>query len=264
MKTENDKTKTSQTLARGLEVLHCFLSIGRVEDKYQMAELGIKELTQQLGLPQTVVARLVATLAAYGYLQQNRVTKKYFLGVSAFILGQASGMQTNLRQVAQPWMEQLAEYTGETISCTIVDPITFEGVCIASIDSLNEIKLTTKVGSVRPLHRGATRKVLLAFLEPWQQEKYLSKLTMTKWDRQQLVQELEQIRMQHYAYSAEELDPGAFAIAAPIIAPSGSLLGSIAVAGPLFRKPDELMVEWTQWVKDAASGVEDTLQIKRI
>src|SRR5579875_708953 len=156
-----DKTRTSQTLARGLQVLGCFQERG--------SELGIKELSQALALPQTIISRLVATLVDYGYLVQNPQTKKYTLGLTAFTLGLHATPEPQLRHVAYPYLEQLQEMTKETVSLNVVDVASMDGVCIASIDSPAQIKLTTRVGSVRPLYRGATRKVLLAYLEPLQQ-----------------------------------------------------------------------------------------------
>ncbi|MCL6599876.1 MAG: IclR family transcriptional regulator [Alicyclobacillus macrosporangiidus] len=259
-----DKTRTSQTLARGLEVLNCFLPASGTDPRQESQELGIKQMVDRLGLPHTVVSRLVATLTEYGYLQQNPATKKYHLGLVAFLLGQAASPELALRRAAWPAMTELAERTRETVSLNIVDPVTMNGVCIASIDSPAEIKLTTRVGSVRPLHRGATRKVLLAFLDPWRQEQYCSRFSdWTDGELERLRRELEQIRAQGYAYSEEELDPGAFAIAAPILATGGQLLGSIAVAGPIFRKTPESLRAWTEWVMAAARSVQDALARQR-
>ena len=246
-------------------------------------ELGIKELVQRLGLPQTVVSRLAATLVEYGYLYQNPTTRKYRLGLTAFTLGMAANPHEELKRAAWPWMEQLARETGESVSLTVVDPVSNDGLCIASIDSANTIKLTTVVGSMRPLHRGATRKVLLAYLPPDQQRSYMPRVRASASSSDlstpsgaetgnmsgsglgrvlnaDLQCELEQIVQDGYAYSEEELDKGAFAIAAPIRTERGLLLGGVAVLGPIFRHTTEERKSWIPLVQRAAEAIVRSLR----
>lgn len=243
-----DKSRIAQTLARGLMVLNCF------KDE-PGKELGVKDLVQFLSLPQTVVSRIVATLSAFGYLYQNPATRKYRLGLAAFTLGSISNPYLELNEAARPWMERLALDTGESVSLTVVDRVSGDGLCIASLDTPNQIKLTTVIGSIRPLHRGATRKVLLAHLPEGAQRDYFYRLNVDQSEESHLREELAAIVKQGYAYSAEELDKGAFAIAAPILSPNGVLLGGLAVLGPLFRHQPAEITGWIASVRQAATGI---------
>jgi IclR family transcriptional regulator, KDG regulon repressor len=218
-------------------------------------EQSLKELVQQLQLPQTVVSRLAATLVEYGYLYQNEANRKYRLGLAVFTLGFAADPHLELKTAARPWMERLALETGESISLNVVDAITGDGICIASLDSPNQIKLTTVVGSIRPLHRGATRKVLMANLSTEKQHEYFTRLRLSAEEQATLESELDTIRKEGYAVSEEELDKGAFAIAAPIFTRNGVLLGSIAVLGPLFRHTQEERQMWIEPVLQAAKNI---------
>ncbi len=246
----SERARTSQTLARGLQVLDCFLT--GVE-----RELGIKDLAVRLNLPQTNVARLVATLVEGGYLVQQPATRQYRLGLRAYLLGLRANPAEELRRIAHPVLERLARETGETVSLSVIDPASLEGVCIASIDSPAQIKLTTRVGSVRPLYWGATRKVLLAFTERHDQDVILRRAQSELSDTElaQLTAELALIRAQGFAESAEELDEGAYAISAPILAPSGQLLAGVAVAGPLFRQSEESRSRFIELIRTAAHEV---------
>jgi IclR family transcriptional regulator, KDG regulon repressor len=260
-----DKTRTSQTLARGLGILNLFQEKSGKHKRYgtHHVELGIKELQAELDLPKTVVSRLVTTLVEYGYLYQNPQTKKYLLGMAAYKLGLCAVPELEIRNLAIPLMENLAQSTKETVSLNVADPLTFHGTCIFSIDSPADIKLTTRVGSVRPLHRGASRKVLLAFLENWQQEQYIARLSLRPEDESQLRLELREIVSRGYAYSEQELDEGACAVAAPVLSKEGLLLAGIAVAGPLYRMTRERLDLWVSEVKKTALGVAISLQPER-
>lgn len=243
-----EKSRTSQTLERGLRVLGCF-----DEDT---PELGVAQLAQTLELAPAIISRLVTTLAKMGYLVQHPSTKKYRLGLGAYLLGLQARPDVHLQQLARPVMERLWSDTGETVSLNVIHAATGQGMCIDSIDSRASIKLTTRIGSVRPLHRGATRKVLLAFLPPDDQARYLAALDVTANARRQLETDLTRIREQGYAYSEGEIDDGAYAIAAPICETHGRLLGGIAIAGPAFRMREEDKVTFTHRVMQAADEVE--------
>jgi len=232
-----DKSRTAQTLARGLQLLDCFVK--------RDGEIGTKELVEMLKLPTTIVVRLAQTLVEFGYLNQDPTTRKYTMGLAAYTLGLHASPNLQLRRLALPFMEEIAAVTRETVSLNVVEPVRLEGVCIASIDSPNQIKLTTRVGSVRPLHRGASRKVLLAYLEDVEREIVLHRLEAngaTGEEMRQLEQDVIVIRNQAYAYSEEELDEGAYAVAAPILH-QGKLVGSLAVAGPIYRRTETTLAD---------------------
>lgn len=221
-------------------------------------ELGIKDLSLQLALPQTIVSRLTATLVEYGYLYQNPTTRKYRLGLAAFTLGLAADPHLELNQAAKPQLEQLARQTRESVSLTVVDEVSGDGLCIVSLDSPSEIKLTTVVGSLRPLHRGATRKVLLAYLPQAQRQDYIRRLCLNSETQTVLLKELSDITEVGYAYSEEELDQGAFAVAAPVLTPNGVLLGGVAVLGPLFRHTEDERQSFIPLVRNAAAQIGKT------
>lgn len=248
-----DKTRTSQTLARGLQVLQCFQDKG--------SEYGIRELSNALHLPTTIVARLVTTLSEFGYLYQNPLTKKYGLGMTAYTLGLRAHPNAALSTMARTVMQRLSDETGETSSLNVVNQATMEGVCIASIESPASIKLTTLVGSVRPLHIGTTRKVLLAYLEPSSQERYLDRLALDGKQQIHLKMQLAAIRAAGYAYSEAELDDGAYAIASPVLDSSGRLLAGIAIAGPLYRLTPETKASHVQRLRQAAKEIESALYL---
>ncbi len=257
-----DKTRTSQTLARGLKILNLFQEKSSKHSRFgtYRVELGIKEMQEELNLPKTVISRLVTTLSDYGYLYQNPQTKKYMLGITAYTLGLCAVPELEIRNISVPFMEKLAHATRETVSLNVVDPLTYNGTCISSIDSPEDIKLTTRLGSVRPLHRGASRKVLLAHLEPWQQDQYIARLTLEPEREKQLRNELNQIVESGYAYSEQELDEGACAVAAPIVTEDRRLLAGIAIAGPLYRMTPERFSTWISLVNEAANGIANALQ----
>ena len=88
-----------EALARGLEVLACFRSGTR---------LGNQEIALRCNLPKSTVSRLTSTLTRLGYLIQSEDGGKFRLGTATLSLGSAMLSKLDVRQLARPWMEELA------------------------------------------------------------------------------------------------------------------------------------------------------------
>lgn len=95
-------------------------------------EIGVTELSKRLKLHKNNVFRLLATLELRGYVEQNRDTEDYRLGVKSVLLGQAYLTQSKLVSRAYPIMKTLADTTGETVSLAVLQngqvqyPLSFE------------------------------------------------------------------------------------------------------------------------------------------
>jgi len=95
-------------LARGLEVLRAF----RPED----GPLGNQELAERSGLPKPTVVRLTHTLTMLGYLEYVPRFAKYRIGLGVLALGHECIGGAALRHVAQPHMQELADYAGTAVA----------------------------------------------------------------------------------------------------------------------------------------------------
>ncbi len=100
-------------LARGLEVLRCFA----IHERY----LGLTELAKRSGLPKGTVARLAGTLAKLGYLNYSQELGRYSLGTSVLSLGFATLANLDIREIARPLMQELADYARASVSLGVRD-----------------------------------------------------------------------------------------------------------------------------------------------
>src|SRR6266700_236481 len=107
-----DKTNyVIQSVSHSLDVLEQFA--GEVD------ELGVTELSKRLKLHKNNVFRLLATLQARGYIEQNRATERYRLGIKCYELGNVCLGHTELAVKSRPVMERLAAECSETV-CLVV------------------------------------------------------------------------------------------------------------------------------------------------
>ena len=100
-------------LARGLELLRCF----GPGDRW----LGNQELARRTGLPKPTVSRLAHTLTRLGYLRHSRAQEQYALGTAVLSLGYSLLAQLDVRRVARPLMQALAEQAGVSVNLGVRD-----------------------------------------------------------------------------------------------------------------------------------------------
>lgn len=90
-------------LGRGLELLACFRHGDRM--------LGNQDLARACGLPKSTVSRLTNTLTKLGYLVYVEDSAKYSLGTATLSLGSAMLARLDIRKLAKPLMQELADFS---------------------------------------------------------------------------------------------------------------------------------------------------------
>ena len=99
--TGRGKSEYSQSVTNALRLLGCFVE--REEGG------GISELSRELGLSKSAVARLVASLVAGRLLMQNAETGKYRLGAGFLLYGDLVRERSELSRALAPALTLLAE-----------------------------------------------------------------------------------------------------------------------------------------------------------
>ena len=73
---------------------------------------AIGEIAERTGLPKPTVSRLTYTLTKLGYLAHVERLGKYQLAPAALALGYSALANMRIRQIARPYMQELADYAG--------------------------------------------------------------------------------------------------------------------------------------------------------
>lgn len=139
-------------LARGLEVLACY----RSGDK----ALGNQEIAQRCRLPKSTVSRLTATLTRLGYLIQVEDSGKYRLGTATLSLGSAMLARLDVRQLARPAMQDLADFSRAMVSLGTRDRLSM--IYVENCRSSAALTLSLDVGSRIPVASSAIGRAWLA------------------------------------------------------------------------------------------------------
>lgn len=153
-------------LARGLEVLACFRSGD--------AQLGNQELAERCRLPKSTVSRLTMTLTRLGYLIQVPDTGRYRLGMATLSLGSAMLSRLDVRQVARPLMQELAAFSGASVSLGARDR--FSMIYIEHCRGPSALTLAMDVGARIPLATSAIGRAWLAAIDEEQRREVMAQV----------------------------------------------------------------------------------------
>lgn len=139
-------------LARGLQLLACF-RIGETA-------LSNVELSQLTKLPKSTVSRLTFTLTALGYLIHVKETGKYRLGTACLALGSAMLTRLHVREVAWPFMHELAQSSGMSVSLLVRDKLSM--IYLEHCRSTKTLSFRAQAGSRLPMTTTAAGRAWLA------------------------------------------------------------------------------------------------------
>ncbi|MBI2768069.1 MAG: IclR family transcriptional regulator [Burkholderiales bacterium] len=142
-------------LARGLDVLSAFRSRDRM--------LGNQELARRCGLPKSTISRLTYTLTRHGYLEHasdGSGNTGYRLGSAVLALGSAMLARMDMRQLARPLMQELADTSQAMVSLGMRDRLSM--IYVENCRSESALTLSLDVGSRIPLATTAMGRAYLA------------------------------------------------------------------------------------------------------
>ena len=161
----NEERYFITALARGLEVLACF----RAADK----SLSNQQIAERCGLPKSTVTRFTYTLTRLGYLLQVEAGGKFTLGTATLALGSSMLARLDIRQMARPMMQELADFSGTTVSIAVRDRLSM--IYVEVCRSTAALSLSLQVGSRMPLAASAIGRAYLVKAGEQERKEILSR-----------------------------------------------------------------------------------------
>src|SRR5262245_12414415 len=248
---DEDEHATLRTLDRGLRVLEILAA--------SPSGLSFSEVIERANLSTGTVNRLLQTLVRRGYVDQDKRSKTYRLGLQILELQGATLAANRMAAEARPYLRNLMLRTGRRVHLAV-----YRGgshlVYIDRVDNQESLGRFVPVGRGGPPHATSLGKAILAFSPPEVVDDYvghskLERLTdHTITDVDQLRQELLTVRGRGYATENEESAVGTHCIGAPIFDYTGSVVTAVNIAG----RDDEID---PNLAAKAQMGVEESSRI---
>ena len=236
MKVKEDRHFVT-ALARGLEVLACF----RSGDK----TLGNQEIAQRCKLPKSTVSRLTSTLTKLGYLIQVEESGKYRLGTATLSLGAAMLARLDVRKIARPMMQELADFSRSMVSLGTRDRLSM--VYIENCRSTAALTLSLDVGSRIPLATSAIGRAYLSLVPESERQDIMARvqeLDEFAWlsVREGIEKSLEEYRALGCTCSFGDWQKEVNGIAVAFQPGGGLPVMAINCGGPSFNLPKEFLL----------------------
>lgn len=229
----------------------------------EKSPIAIGQLSKKIGLHVSTTHRLLSTLKADRFVQQDPASGKYALGSRLIFLGQQYLEGLDLRHVARPFLEELSEQTGETANLVVLNQ--GEALYLDKVEAGLGLRISSRIGNRAPLHCTAAGKILLAAmsgggLEQWFAKHRLDALTLRSvTEPENLRGEIEKVRRQGFALDLEECEEGAHCIAAPVQSSRGETTAAVSLSGPSIRMPSSRMQELAVFVARTGRLISEQL-----
>ena len=218
----------------------------------------LSDLARELGIGKSTVHGIVSALEEEGAIMRDPLTKKFALGVTLFELGRSAHARIDLKDAARPFMEELMAHIQESVFLGVrnVDHVTILDI----VESTQNLKITSPIGTMIPLLAGATGKLFLSAMPEKQVTELLRVKGLPRYtehtitDQRRYLQEIRKVRRDGVAFDDEEYISGVRAAAAPIKT-GGQPVSAIWVVGFKPSMSDEKMQQLVAHMKSAADGI---------
>lgn len=245
------------SLDKALSILELLIDQGR--------DLSITEICSKLGMVKGTVHRVLSTLAARKFIQQNVKTKMYGLGVRTLEIGIDSKRERFLRIAMAPFMMELYETCGETVNAAVWE---YSGIrYIYRLESEEMLRISTTAGARFPGYCCATGKILLSYFSNEDiRQIYSLNTSLRKYTPNTivsvdvLIKEIEKVRVSKVAVDNEEALMGVYCVAAPIVNSKGECVAAISISAPKNRVDAKKSELHAKLVSRAARKISSSLR----
>ncbi len=245
----------SLVLTKGLRVLNHVAYCG--------GAVGVRDIARGTQLPVSVVHRLLMTLVAHRYLEQDSDTGKYRIGAQAFEVGRVYLKSANIENCAPPVLRQVVETQKLNAFLGVMRDLSV--VYLLALQDFGPYNIRVAPGSQVPLTTTAMGRVLLADLPDSEIEAKLTQYAAQRFSVPEpsshagMLEQLNVIRRQGYAVSQDEAFHGVVSVGAPIVDFSGRVVAAISVGRPMHLDGAPTVEEMIACVKQAAARISTCL-----
>jgi len=200
-------------------------------------EVGVTELSKRLKLHKNNVFRLLATLELRGYVDQNKETEDYRLGVKALQMGQSYLAQSNLVGRATPILKELSEAVGETVSLATLQAGSVQFPL--SIESKRPVKVAPRIAVSFSAKMSAAGRLLTAQLPDTMLAEILASNTVQD---VAIKTQLGELRSSGQIVDRGAIEADVVSICRVVRGNNNEVVGAIEVLAPQYRAKIDVLV----------------------
>ena len=224
----SERSGQVQSLVRALRLLGV---VAKADDG-----LTLTEAANRAQLPVSSAHRLLSTLQQERFVRFDQERTRWFVGVEAFVAGSGFLRSRDLVAVARPYMRNLTEESGETVSLAVEEG--GQAIYLAQVECRQLMRALASPGQRAPLHSSAVGKAMIAFAAPPRQAALMQGVKLERFTDRTIVSAkgfataVDEARRRRYAVDDEEYAVGLRCVAAPIFNEAKEAIAAISLSGP--------------------------------
>lgn len=232
--------------------------VGAFDSRHR--RLTLTEMARRAQIPVPTAHRLVAELEEWGALTRQN-TGEYVIGKRLWDVGLLAPAQTDLRELASPFLHDLYGATLATVHLAVRENL--QALYLDRLAGHASVAVVSRVGSRLPLHATGVGKVLLANAPQDVRRAVLADLARitprTVTHVGLMNSQLSRVRREGYATTFEEMTPGACSAAVPI-ADGDAVVAALGIVVPTLKRN---RVQLVAALQVAAQGISRVLAAQR-
>jgi DNA-binding IclR family transcriptional regulator len=199
--------------------------------------VGVTEVADHLDIAKSTAHYHLNTLLRSDFVIKEGL--KYKLGTKLLGIGIQARRRIPLFRAAKEEISKLGSKTNELVILSIEERGL--GVYLHKSSNGSALDIDAPIGRTATLHNRALGKAMLAYLPEKRVDEIIEQhglpetTDQTITTREQLDEELEQVRSEGVAFNREEHIEGINGVAVPILNTDGNVLGALNIAGPANR-----------------------------
>lgn len=249
-----NKTDLIASLGKGLKVLECFGA--------EQPRRAIADVSEATGLDRATARRCLLTLHHLGYADYDG---KYFsLTPRVLRLGMGALAALPLPQIVQPWLDQLSEQIGQSVSVSILDET--EIVYVARAAQRRVMSIGLMPGSRLPAHCTSMGRVLLAALPEAEARAVVEasdlapRTPRSLTDPEEIMRAIEKADAQGHALVDQEAELGLRSLAVPVFNSRGKVVAALNTGVAAIQPdPDEVVRLYLPALQKVQEGIRRVL-----
>jgi DNA-binding IclR family transcriptional regulator len=229
----------------------------------EQPSLRVADVARSLGVAPSTAHRLLAMLQYHGFVSQDAESKAYRAGAALIDLGLAIRREMDVRTLARPSLESIAQKLGETAHLGVLDR--GDALFLDSVEGTQVVRVGSRIGIRLPAHVTALGKAMLARLPQdrlralYPKEILPGRTPGSIVKRSVLLRALAQVTEQGYALNEAESAEDVGAVAVAILTHSGAPAAAISVSAPLTRFDKRLVEQALPLLRSATDEVSKQL-----
>ncbi|MBD1567407.1 IclR family transcriptional regulator [Vibrio sp. S12_S33] len=238
------KVQGNQALAKAFDVI----------DSIADGNRNLKDICEQLGLPKSTVHRILQGLIEARYIREVKGIG-LVLGTKMIQLGIRAQADMPLKEIAKPYIRELAQLTLDTVHLGIKDED--EIFYLDKIPGQRHVQMRSQVGDRLPLAATGVGKALMLDMPKMEWQRLIS--TQTELDVEHMMNRMEQYAKDDYSFDLEDNDDLVRCVAAPIRNKNGNIIAAISVTSIKDYMDDQRMNELIPVIQSYSKKISDQL-----